>query len=175
MKKNFNEILQREDYVRLTANLKERTEEIAQLIKSKMVQLDLEDETIEVEGVKVAIKGVSSNCGRYEFLAIENTGEFSSEHGEKDWWSLQDVNHTFYYAGEREAKFQRQAEKAKSDNNMLNYRIGKLQNTVKSLHAEIERRDAANASMKRTIEQLRDEIADLHRKYKVLRIADHIR
>ena len=42
MKKNFNEILQREDYVRLTANLKERTEEIAQLIKSKMVQLDLE-------------------------------------------------------------------------------------------------------------------------------------
>lgn len=52
MKKNFNEILQREDYVRLTANLKERTEEIAQLIKSKMVQLDLEDETIEVEGVK---------------------------------------------------------------------------------------------------------------------------
>lgn len=78
-------------------------------------------------------------------------------------------------AGEREAKFQRQAEKAKSDNNMLNYRIGKLQNTVKSLHAEIERRDAANASMKRTIEQLRDEIADLHRKYKVLRIADHIR
>ena len=44
MKKNFNEILQREDYVRLTANLKERTEEIAQLIKSKMEQLDLEDE-----------------------------------------------------------------------------------------------------------------------------------
>lgn len=100
MKKNFNEILQREDYVRLTANLKERTEEIAQLIKSKMVQLDLEDETIEVEGVKIAIKGVSSNCGRYEFLAIENTGEFSSEYGEKDWWSLQDVNHTFYYAGD---------------------------------------------------------------------------
>lgn len=48
-------------------------------------------------------------------------------------------------------------------------------NTVKYLHAEIERRDAANAELKRTIEQLRDEIADLHRKYKVLRIADHIR
>lgn len=78
-------------------------------------------------------------------------------------------------AGEREAEFQRQAEKAKSDNNMLNYRIGKLQNTVKSLHAEIERRDATNAELKRTIEQLRDEIADLHRKHKVLRIADHIR
>lgn len=104
MKKNFNEILQREDYVRLTANLKERTEEIAQLIKSKMVQLDLEDETIEVEGVKIAIKGVSSNYGRYEFLAIENTGEFSSEYGEKDWWSLQDVNHTFYYAGDFTAR-----------------------------------------------------------------------
>lgn len=58
---------------------------------------------------------------------------------------------------------------------MLNYRIGKLQDTVKNLHAEIERRDAANAELKRTIEQLRDEIADLHRKYKVLRIADHIR
>lgn len=57
---------------------------------------------------------------------------------------------------------------------MLNYRIGKLQNTVKSLYAEIERRDAANASLKRTIEQLRDEIADLRRKHKVLNIADHI-
>lgn len=78
-------------------------------------------------------------------------------------------------AGEREAELQRQAEKAKSDNNMLNYRIGKLQNTVQNLHAEIERRDAANAGMKRTIEQLRDEIADLHRKYKVLRAADHVR
>jgi len=78
-------------------------------------------------------------------------------------------------AGEREAELQRQAEKAKSDNNMLNYRIGKLQNTVQNLHAEIERRDAANAGMKRTIEQLRDEIADLHRKHKVLRIADHVR
>lgn len=78
-------------------------------------------------------------------------------------------------AGEREAEFQRRAEKAKSANNMLNYRIGKLQDTVKNLHAEIERRDAANAGLKRTIEQLRDEIADLHRKHKVLRIADHIR
>ncbi len=71
-------------------------------------------------------------------------------------------------AGEREAELQRQAEKAKSDNNMLNYRIGKLQNTVQNLHAEI-------AGLKRTIEQLRDEIADLHRKYKVLRAADHFR
>lgn len=78
-------------------------------------------------------------------------------------------------AGEREAEFQRQAEKAKSANNMLNYRIGKLQDTVKNLHAEIERRNTTNAELKRTIEQLRDEIADLHRKYKVLRIADHIR
>lgn len=78
-------------------------------------------------------------------------------------------------AGEREAELQRQAEKAKSDNNMLNYRIGKLQNTVQNLHAEIERRDAEIAGLKRTIEQLRDEIADLHRKYKVLRAADHFR
>ena len=58
---------------------------------------------------------------------------------------------------------------------MLNYRIGKLQDTVKNLHAEIERRDTTNAELKRTIEQLRDEIADLHRKHKVLRISDHIR
>lgn len=91
-------------------------------------------------------------------------------------WKLRKENDTLRKsnAGEWEAKFQRQAEKAKSDNNMLNYRIGKLQNTVKSLYAEIERRDAANASLKRTIEQLRDEIADLRRKHKVLNIADHI-
>lgn len=92
-------------------------------------------------------------------------------------WKLRKENDTLRKSnvGEREAEFQRRAEKAKSANNMLNYRIGKLQDTVKYLHAEIERRDAANAELKRTIEQLRDEIADLHRKYKVLRIADHIR
>lgn len=92
-------------------------------------------------------------------------------------WKLRKENDTLRKsnAGEREAELQRQAEKAKSDNNMLNYRIGKLQDTVKNLHAEIEHREATNAGLKRTIEQLRDEIADLHRKYKVLRIADHIR
>lgn len=90
-------------------------------------------------------------------------------------WKLRKENDTLRKSNASEAEFQRQAEKAKSDNNMLNYRIGKLQDTVKNLHAEIERRDAANAGLKRTIEQLRDEIADLHRKHKVLRIADHIR
>ncbi len=90
-------------------------------------------------------------------------------------YKLRKENDTLRKSNTGEAELQRQAEKAKSDNNMLNYRIGKLQNTVKSLHAEIERRDATNAGLKRTIEQLRDEIADLHRKYKVLRIADHIR
>lgn len=92
-------------------------------------------------------------------------------------WKLRKENDTLRKsnAGEREAEFQRRAEKAKSANNMLNYRIGKLQDKVKYLHAEIERRDATNAELKRTIEQLRDEIADLHRKYKVLRIAGHIR
>lgn len=91
-------------------------------------------------------------------------------------WKLRKENDTLRKsnAGEREAEFQRRAEKAKSANNMLNYRIGKLQDTVKNLQAEIERRDAANAGLKRTIEQLRDEIADLRRKHKVLRIADHI-
>lgn len=88
---------------------------------------------------------------------------------------LRKENETLRKSNKGEAELQRQAEKAKSDNNMLNYRIGKLQDTVKNLHAEIEHREATNAGLKRTIEQLRDEIADLHRKYKVLRIADHIR
>jgi phage shock protein A len=88
---------------------------------------------------------------------------------------LRKENDTLRKSNTGEAELQRQAEKAKSANNMLNYRIGKLQDTVKNLHAEIERRDATNAELKRTIEQLRDEIADLHRKHKVLRIADHIR
>lgn len=89
-------------------------------------------------------------------------------------YKLRKENDTLRKSNASEAEFQRRAEKAKSANNMLNYRIGKLQNTVKNLQAEIERRDAANAGLKRTIEQLRDEIADLHRKHKVLRIADHI-
>ncbi len=88
---------------------------------------------------------------------------------------LRKENETLRKSNTGEAELQRQAEKAKSDNNMLNYRIGKLQDTVKNLHAEIEHKEATNAGLKRTIEQLRDEIADLHHKYKVLRIADHIR
>ena len=87
---------------------------------------------------------------------------------------LRKENDTLRKSNASEAELQRQAEKAKSDNNMLNYRIGKLQNTAQNLHAEIERRDAEIAGLKRTIEQLRDEIADLHRKHKILSTADNI-
>ena len=41
MKKTLDEILNRNDYVRLTATLKTRVEEIAKRIREKMEELDI--------------------------------------------------------------------------------------------------------------------------------------
>lgn len=104
MKKTLDDILARNDYNRLTSQLKERVEDIAKRIREKMTELDIQNDNDFYEGeiglddVVVAIKSVKSNSlGTYEFLAIRREEE---NRGNYKWYSLEDIGKEFYYTGD---------------------------------------------------------------------------
>ena len=104
MKKTLDEILNRNDYVRLTATLKTRVEEIAKRIREKMEELDIlnddnfENGEIGVDDVVVRVVSIKKQTfGEYEYLAIKREGESS-------WYSLEDIGKEYYYAGDFSAK-----------------------------------------------------------------------
>ena len=104
MKKTLDEILNRNDYVRLTATLKTRVEEIAKRIREKMEELDIlnddrfDNGEIGVDGVVVRVVSIKKQTfGEYEYLAIKREGESS-------WYSLEDIGKEYYYAGDFSAK-----------------------------------------------------------------------
>lgn len=104
MTTDFNKILERDDYKRLTENLKSVTNEIAERIRKKMIQLEIDDDNdfdngeIGVEGVTVKAMSVKSNSGLiHEFLAIKRIGDSC---GEYDWRSLQDIGDEYYFASD---------------------------------------------------------------------------
>ena len=107
MKKTLDEILNRNDYVRLTATLKTRVEEIAKRIREKMEDLDIANNDdfyrgeIGIDNVVVRVKSIKSRAGEYEFLAIKREGEC---YGESSWYSLEDIGKEYYYAGDFSAK-----------------------------------------------------------------------
>ena len=108
MKKTLDEILNRNDYVRLTATLKTRAEEIAKSIREKMEDLDIanddnfDDGEIGVDGVVVRVVSIRRQTfGEYEYLAIKREGECS---GESSWYSLEDIGKEYYYARDFSAK-----------------------------------------------------------------------
>lgn len=99
MEKNLNEILKRDDYKRLTKQLKERVEKIACSIAVKMFALDIEREVIKIDDVQVTCDSVRSNGGGYDFLAIGRDDDYGT-----DWYSLEDVEHSYYYSGDFDAR-----------------------------------------------------------------------
>ena len=107
MKNTLDEILNRNDYVRLTATLKTIAEEIAKRIREKMEDLDIANNDdfyrgeIGIDNVVVRVKSIKSRAGEYEFLAIKREGEGS---GESSWYSLEDIGKEYYYAGDFSAK-----------------------------------------------------------------------
>lgn len=102
MEKNLNEILKRDDYKKLTKQLKERVEKIACSIAVKMFDLDIESEIIKIDDVQVTCNRVRSNCGSvYDFLAIGREDGYG--YG-TNWYSLEDVNHSYYYCGDYDAR-----------------------------------------------------------------------
>ena len=106
MEKEINEILNRNDYVRLTAKLKSRVEELAKRIREKMEDLDIAnddnfvDGEIGVDGVVVRVVSIKRQtfC-EYEYLAIKREGD-----GESSWYSLEDIGKEYYYARDFSAK-----------------------------------------------------------------------
>lgn len=108
MTTDFNQILTRDDYKRMTENLKSVAEEIAAEIRKKMNQLDIASDNdfdngeIGVGDVTVRVMSVSSNCGATrDFLSIKRDG---NDYGYEDWRSLEDIGDTYYYTGDFNAQ-----------------------------------------------------------------------
>lgn len=108
MEKEIYEILNRNDYVRLTAKLKSRVEELAKSIRKKMEELDIENDDdfyhgeIGIDDVVVRVVSMKRRTfGEYEYLSIKREGEC---YGESSWYSLEDIGKEYYYAGDFSAK-----------------------------------------------------------------------
>lgn len=108
MRINLNEILARDDYKRMTENLKSITEEIARAIHEKMNELEIEDNTdfyngeIGVDDVVVKVVTVKSNSGfDGSFLGIKRCEE-DAHHAY--YASLEDINSTYYFCGDFNAR-----------------------------------------------------------------------
>lgn len=108
MRTDFNQILARNDYKRMTENLKSVTEEIAANIRKKMEQLDIASDNdfdngeIGADNVVVSVISVRSNCGATrDFLSIKRDGY---SYGYEDWRSLEDIDDTYYYTGDFNAQ-----------------------------------------------------------------------
>lgn len=101
---DLNKILARDDYKRMTENLKSVAEEVAEKIRKKMVALEIEGDDdfdngeIGVDDVVVKAMSVRSNSGLiHEFLAIKRKGDFWDEN---EWRSLQDIGEEYYFASD---------------------------------------------------------------------------
>lgn len=108
MRINVNEILARDDYKRMTENLKSVTEEVAEGIRKKMDELDIINNTefdngeIGFGNVVVRSDSVRSNSGfTREFLAIKRVDE---KDGFVTWRSLEDIRNSYYFTGDFNAK-----------------------------------------------------------------------
>lgn len=105
---NLNEILARDDYKRMTENLKSVTEEVAEEIRKKMDELDIINNTefdngeIGFGNVVVRSDSVRSNSGfTRQFLAFKRVDE---KDGFVTWRSLNDIGESYYFTGDFNAK-----------------------------------------------------------------------
>lgn len=108
MRINVNEILARDDYKRMTENLKSVTEEVAEGIRKKMDELNIINNTefdngeIGFGNVVVRSDSVRSNSGfTRKFLAIKRVDE---KDGFVTWRSLEDIGDSYYFTGDFNAK-----------------------------------------------------------------------
>lgn len=94
--KSIDEIINRDDYARLTKALKDRTEEIAVKVRRKMQDLDLD--TIKADGFTLAVKKYSANQGQYHFdnLSIKRYCAVDYGGGYYEYLSLEDINESYY-------------------------------------------------------------------------------
>ena len=98
--KSIDEIINRDDYARLTKTMKDRTEEIAVKVRRKMNDLDLD--TIKVDGLTLTVKKYSADYGQYhsDKLSIERHCIDVYNEGYNEYVSLEDINESYYLAGD---------------------------------------------------------------------------
>ena len=96
MEKTIDEIINRDDYARLTKALKDRTEEIAVKVRRKMNDLDLDE--IYIEGMTLIVKEYSADHGQYHFdnLSIKQYCAVDYDGGYDEYLSLEDINESYY-------------------------------------------------------------------------------
>lgn len=94
--KSITEIMERDDYARLTKTLKDRTEEIAVKVRRKMNDLDLDE--IIINGFKIVVKKYSADYGQYHFdnLSIKQYCSVDYDGGYYEYLSLEDINESYY-------------------------------------------------------------------------------
>lgn len=96
---SLDAILARDDYKRMTSLLKDRVNDIAERIREKMNQLDVDE--ITKGGVTVALYCKSSNVGDYHYLAIET---YDEDCDYPLYSSLNDMGRCYCYGGDFYAK-----------------------------------------------------------------------
>lgn len=108
MRIDLNQILSRDDYKRLTENLKSITEEVAEKIRRKMDELDIDGDDdfdngeIGADSIVVRVISVNSSCGgNKRFLGIKRCPE---EYGHAYYANLEGINDTYYYCGDFNAR-----------------------------------------------------------------------
>lgn len=84
--KTLDEILEREDYKRLTSEMAERVYDIAIKIRRKMHSLDIKE--LSVDGLKIRDCKRLSNVDSYVFLAVVDNEDYED--------SLYDINDSGY-------------------------------------------------------------------------------
>ena len=96
MVKTIDEIINRDDYARLTKTMKDRTEEIAVKVRRKMNDLDLDE--IYIEGLTLIVKEYSADHGQYHFdnLSIKQYCAVDYDGGYDEYLSLEDINESYY-------------------------------------------------------------------------------
>ena len=94
--KSIDEIINRDDYTRLTKTMKDRTEEIAVKVRRKMNDLDLDE--IYIEGLTLIVKEYSADHGQYHFDNLSIKRHCVDDYNEESdkYVSLEDINESYY-------------------------------------------------------------------------------
>ena len=93
--KTLDEIIKRNDYVRVTEQMRERAHELARIILKKIVELDLEDETWCFNGHNYKVHTVVSNQGTDDLLCVPVVSDFDG-HLSMDFYNLHGRNGYLY-------------------------------------------------------------------------------
>lgn len=77
--KTLDEIIKRNDYVRVTKQLRERAHELSEIILRKIVELDCAESTMCFNGHSYEVHTLTSNVSSEDFLCVQEFGDFDGD------------------------------------------------------------------------------------------------